>query len=79
MRIELFYMKVFGLYCLIKVFFCFLYKLGLDENKMYMYCFVRNLILMLKNSKINFYFNNFYNNSICISNLNILYFIILWY
>lgn len=38
MRNELFYMKVFGLYCLIKVFFCFLYKLGLDENVYVLFC-----------------------------------------
>lgn len=79
MRNELLYMKVLGLHCSIKVFSCFLYKLGSDENKMYTYCSARNLTLTLKNSKINFYFNNFYNISTCISNLNILHSIISWY
>lgn len=50
-----------------------------DQMKMYTYCSARNLTLTLKNSKINFYFNNFYNISTCISNLNILYSIISWY
>lgn len=38
MRIELFYMKVLRLYCLMKVFFCFLYKLVLDENVYVLFC-----------------------------------------
>lgn len=63
----------------LKYFLVFLYKLGSDENKMYTYCSARNLTLTLKNSKINFYFNNFYNISTCISNLNVLYSIISWY
>lgn len=50
-----------------------------DQMKMYTYCSARNLTLTLKNSKINFYFNNFYNISTCISNLNILHSIISWY
>lgn len=50
-----------------------------DQMKMYTYCSARNLTLTLKNSKINFYFNNFYNISTCISNLNILCSIISWY